>query len=318
VTGYIARRAVQAVVVLLLVTVIVFVMLHALPGGTARAVLGERATNVAIAQFEKQNGFDQPLPVQYWRWLDRVLHGDLGFSYKQNESVSELLAERLPKTMLLAGVSVLLALLVAIPLGFVQALRRNRLIDYVLTGGAFLFYSTPAFWLALVLVTLFAIRFRIFPAQAPQGSIGQILADPAGLVLPVLTIALVSIAFFSRYVRSSTLENLMQDYVRTARAKGASTMRVAFRHVLRNALVPVVTLVGLSHPFVFAGTLISEEIFNYPGTGLLFYNAAVARDYPVLLGVTLVVGVATVMGSLLADICYALLDPRVRLTRERP
>jgi len=318
VTGYIARRAVQAVVVLLLVTVIVFVMLHALPGGTARAVLGERATNVAIAQFEKQNGFDQPLPVQYWRWLDRVLHGDLGFSYKQNESVSELLAERLPKTMLLAGVSVLLALLVAIPLGFVQALRRNRLIDYVLTGGAFLFYSTPAFWLALVLVTLFAIRFRIFPAQAPQGSIGQILADPAGLVLPVLTIALVSIAFFSRYVRSSTLENLMQDYVRTARAKGASTMRVAFRHVLRNALVPVVTLVGLSLPFVFAGTLISEEIFNYPGTGLLFYNAAVARDYPVLLGVTLVVGVATVMGSLLADICYALLDPRVRLTRERP
>ncbi|HYW27986.1 MAG TPA: ABC transporter permease [Terriglobales bacterium] len=317
-TGYIARRAVQAVVVLLLVTVIVFVMLHALPGGTARAVLGERATNVAIAQFEKQNGFDQPLPVQYWRWLDRVLHGDLGFSYKQNESVSELLAERLPKTMLLAGVSVLLALLVAIPLGFVQALRRNRLIDYVLTGGAFLFYSTPAFWLALVLVTLFAIRFRIFPAQAPQGSIGQILADPAGLVLPVLTIALVSIAFFSRYVRSSTLENLMQDYVRTARAKGASTMRVAFRHVLRNALVPVVTLVGLSLPFVFAGTLISEEIFNYPGTGLLFYNAAVARDYPVLLGVTLVVGVATVMGSLLADICYALLDPRVRLTRERP
>lgn len=314
-TGYIARRAVQAVVVLLLVTVIVFVMLHALPGGTARAVLGERATNVAIAQFEKQNGFDQPLPVQYWRWLDRVLHGDLGFSYKQNESVSELLAERLPKTMLLAGVSVLLALLVAIPLGFVQALRRNRLIDYVLTGGAFLFYSTPAFWLALVLITLFAIQLRLFPAQAPQGSIGQIVAEPGGMVLPVLTIALVSIAFFSRYVRSSTLENLLQDYVRTARAKGASTWRVAFGHVLRNALVPVVTLVGLSLPFVFAGTLISEEIFNYPGMGLLFYNAAVARDYPVLLGVTLVVGAATVVGSLLADICYGLLDPRVRLAR---
>jgi peptide/nickel transport system permease protein len=133
-------------------------------------------------------------------------------------------------------------------------------------------------------------------------------------VLPVLTITLVSIAFFSRYVRSSTLENLLQDYVRTARAKGAGTRRVVVRHVMRNALVPVVTLVGLSLPFVFAGTLISEEIFNYPGMGLLFYNAAVARDYPVLLGVTLVVSLATVIGSLLADICYALLDPRVRLS----
>jgi len=316
VTGYIVRRVAQAVVVLLLVTVIVFVMLHALPGGTARAVLGERATNVAIDQFNKQNGFDQPLPVQYWRWFDQVLHGDLGFSFVRNESVAQLLSERLPKTMLLAGTSLLLALVVAIPLGFLQALRRNRLVDYVVTALAFVFYSTPAFWLALVLITVFAIRFRIFPAQAPQGSIGDILSQPGGLVLPVLTIALVTIAFFSRYVRSSTLENLTQDYVRTARAKGASTGRVAFRHVLRNALVPVVTLVGVSLPFVFAGTLISEEIFNYPGAGLLFYNAAVARDYPVLLGVVLVVGAAAVVGSLLADVCYAMLDPRVRLTRD--
>jgi peptide/nickel transport system permease protein len=155
----------------------------------------------------------------------------------------------------------------------------------------------------------------VFPAQAPQGSVKNILSQPSGLVLPVATITLVSIAFYSRYVRSSTLENLMQDYVRTARSKGASTSRIAVRHVLRNALVPVVTLVGLSLPFVFAGTLISEQIFNYPGMGLLFYNAAVARDYPVLLGVVLVVGVATVLGSLLADVCYALLDPRVRYTK---
>jgi peptide/nickel transport system permease protein len=316
VTGYVVRRLAQAAVVLLLVTMIVFTMLHALPGGTARAVLGERATNVAIEQFDRQNGLDLPLPVQYGRWLDQIAHGDLGFSFKLNESVSQLLAERLPKTMLLAGVSLVLALLVSIPLGFLQAFRRNRLVDYLVTGSAFVFYSTPAFWLAIVLITLFAIQLRIFPAQAPQGSIGQVLADPGGLVLPVLTIALVSIAFFSRYVRSSTLENLFQDYVRTARAKGASTWRVAFHHVLRNALVPVVTLAGLSLPFVFAGTLISEEIFNYPGMGLLFYNAAVARDYPVLLGVTLVVGAATVVGSLLADVCYALLDPRVRLTRD--
>jgi peptide/nickel transport system permease protein len=252
--------------------------------------------------------------VQYWKWLSTTLQGNLGFSYVQNESVTQLLGDRLPKTTLLAGISVLLALVVSIPLGFLQALRRNSTVDYVATGITFVFYSTPAFWLALVLITVFAIHWHVFPAQAPQGSISETLSQPRGLVLPVLTITLVSIAFFSRYVRSSTLENLLQDYVRTARAKGAGTRRVVVRHVMRNALVPVVTLVGLSLPFVFAGTLISEEIFNYPGMGLLFYNAAVARDYPVLLGVTLVVSLATVIGSLLADICYALLDPRVRLS----
>jgi peptide/nickel transport system permease protein len=316
VTAFLVRRLVQAVIVLLLVTVIVFVMLHELPGGTARAVLGERATNTAIAQFNKEHGLDNPLPVQYWDWLKEVLHGNLGFSYKQNETVTELLSERLPKTALLAGLAVLIALVVAIPLGFLQALRRNKPVDYVFTGFAFVFYSTPAFWLALVLITVFAIHLHWFPAQAPQGDFQQIISDPQGLVLPVATIALVSIAFYSRYVRSSTLENFMQDYVRTARAKGASTARVAFRHVLRNALVPVVTLVGISIPFVFAGTLISEQIFNYPGMGLLYYNAAVGRDYPVMLGVTLVVGAATVIGSLLADIGYALLDPRVRYTSD--
>ena len=314
-TGYVLRRAGQAVVVLLLVTVIVFLLLHELPGGTARAVLGPMATKDSIEQFEKQHYLNKPLPVQYWHWLDSVLHGDLGFSYNQNESVAQLLSERLPKTVLLAGVSVVLALLIAIPLGFFQALRRNKPVDYAFTGLTFIFYSTPAFWLALILITVFAIHWQIFPAQAPQGNFKDIISHPEGMVLPVATIVLVSVAFFSRYVRSSTLENLLQDYVRTARAKGASTKRVAYRHVLRNALVPVVTLAGVALPFVFAGTLISEEVFNYPGMGLLYYNAAVARDYPVLLGVTLVVAAATVIGSLLADIGYALLDPRVRYTK---
>jgi peptide/nickel transport system permease protein len=314
-TGFILRRLAQSVVVLLLVSMMVFTMLHELPGGAARAVLGERATNTSIAEFNRQNGFDKPFAVQYWNWLERTAQGDLGFSYKQNESVTDLLRERIPKTTLLAGVSVLLALLVSIPLGFVQALRRNKPVDYVATAATFVFYSTPAFWLALVLITLFAIQWHVFPAQAPQGDISTIISQPRGLVLPVLTITLVSVAFFSRYVRSSALENLLQDYVRTARAKGASTRRVVFRHVLRNALVPVVTLFGISLPFVFSGTLISEAIFNYPGMGLLFFNAAVARDYPVLLGVVLVVSAAAVLGSLIADVCYALLDPRVRYTR---
>jgi peptide/nickel transport system permease protein len=315
VTAYLVRRTVQAVFVLLLVTVIVFVFLHFLPGGAARAILGTQANPTTIATFNRVHGLNRPLPAQYVTWLNELVHGNLGFSYQQNQSVIDLLKERLPKTVLLAGVSLVVAVVIAVPLGLWQALRRNGPSDYILTGFAFLFYSMPAFWLALILIEIFAVHWHLLPSQAPSGSFTQILEDPKGLVLPVATIVLVSVAIFSRYMRSSALENLLQDYVRTARAKGASTQRVVYRHVLRNALGPIVTLVGLSLPFVLAGTLISEQVFNYPGMGLLFFNAAVSRDYPVLLGVIVVVGVATVLGSLLADVCYGVLDPRVRYTR---
>jgi peptide/nickel transport system permease protein len=315
VTAYLVRRTVQAVFVLLLVTVIVFVFLHFLPGGAARAILGPQANPTTIATFNREHGLNRPLPAQYLTWLNELVHGNLGFSYQQNQSVIDLLKERLPKTVLLAGVSLVVAVTVAVPLGLWQALRRNGPSDYILTGFAFLFYSMPAFWLALILIEIFAVHWHLLPSQAPSGSFTQILEDPKGLVLPVATIVLVSVAIFSRYMRSSALENLLQDYVRTARAKGASTQRVVYRHVLRNALGPIVTLVGLSLPFVLAGTLISEQVFNYPGMGLLFFQSAVSRDYPVLLGVIVVVGVATVLGSLLADVCYGILDPRVRYTR---
>lgn len=309
---YTLRRIGQAILVMFLVSLIVFLLSHILPGGAARASLGDRATPTAIAAFNKAHGLNQPLPNQYAIWLDQTIHGNLGFSFKQNQTVLALLADRLPKTAVLAGVSVAIAVVVAIPLGFLQAVRRNRVSDYVFTGISFVLYSTPAFWLALLLILGFAIRLGWLPAQAPQGSLAAVVSDPMGMVLPVATITLVSIALYSRYMRSSTLESLTQDYVRTVRAKGASTSRILFGHVLRNAISPVVTILGVSLPFIFSGTLITEEVFNYPGMGLLFFNAATTEDYPVLLGVTLVVAVATVLGSLLADLCYALLDPRIR------
>lgn len=315
---FLLRRLGQALAVMFLVTIIVFILSHLLPGGAARAVLGEHATPTAIAAFNRAQGLNQPLPMQYGIWISHVLHGNLGFSYVQNQSVAALLSDRLPKTFVLAGISVAIAVLLAIPLGFFQAVRRNKPSDYTVTAIAFLLYSTPAFWLALLLVLVFAVNLQILPAQAPQGNLSAVLADPSGMVLPVATIALVSVALYSRYMRSSGLDNLTQDYVRTARAKGASTTRVLLGHVLRNAVSPVVTLLGLSLPFVFSGTLITEEVFNYPGMGLLFYNAATHQDYPVLLAVTLVVGAATVVGSLVADIGYAVLDPRIRYhTRRR-
>jgi peptide/nickel transport system permease protein len=311
VTRFVLRRCGQAVIVVLLVSVIVFLLSHLLPGGAARASLGTHATPTTIAAFNKANGLNDPLPQQYWHWLSGVLRGNLGFSYVLNQSVASLLGQRLAKTGYLAGVAVVLAVLIAVPLGFYQAVRRNRVDDYAVTTVTFVLYSTPAFWLALLLVDLFAVRVHLFPAEAPQGSFSTVLADPRGMVLPVATITLVTIAAFSRYVRSSVLDELAQDYVRMARSKGSTRRHILFGHVLRNSISPVVTLLGLSLPFILSGTLITEEVFNFPGVGLLFFNAATSQDYPVLLGVVLVVGVATVVGSLLADVSYALLDPRV-------
>jgi peptide/nickel transport system permease protein len=316
VTRFLIRRCAQAVVVLVLVSIIVFGLLHLLPGGPARAILGTHATPTTIAAFNKANGLDQPVPAQYWHWLTGVLSGNLGFSYQQNQTVAALLANRIPKTAFLAGVSVVLAVLIAVPLGLYQAVRRNKADDYVVTTVTFVLYSTPAFWVGLLLVDVLAVRLHVFPAEAPQGSIGAILSDPGAMVLPVLTVTLVTIAAFSRYIRSSVLDELAQEYVRMARSKGAGRRVILFRHVLRNALSPVVTLLGLSLPFILSGTLITEQVFNFPGVGLLAFNSATNQDYPVLLGVVLVVGVATVAGSLLADIAYAALDPRVRYTTE--
>jgi peptide/nickel transport system permease protein len=309
---FLVRRCSQALVVLLLVSIIIFILLHLLPGGPARAILGTHATPTTIAAFNRENGLDSPLPVQYWHWLTGVLSGNLGFSYVLNQPVSSVLAQRLPKTAFLAGISVLLAVLIAVPVGLYQAVRRARLDDYVVTTVTFVLYSTPAFWVALLLIDVLAVRLHLFPAEAPQGAFSALFGDPSALVLPVATITLVTIAAYSRYVRSSVLDELAQDYVRMARSKGAGLRVVLLRHVLRNALSPVVTLLGVSLPFILSGTLITEQVFNYPGVGLLIFNAAEQQDYPVMLGVVLVVGAATVVGSLLADIVYAILDPRVR------
>jgi peptide/nickel transport system permease protein len=314
VTKFLVRRCSQAVVVLLLVSVIVFGLLHLLPGGPARAILGTHATPTNIAAFNKQNGLDSPVPVQYWHWLTGVLSGNLGFSYVQNQSVASLLAQRLPKTAFLAAVSVVIAVVIAVPVGFFQAVRRNRVGDYVVTTVTLVLYSTPAFWVAILLIDVLAVRLHAVPAEAPQGSFSALFSAPQALVLPVLTITLVTVAAFSRYTRSSVLDELAQDYVRMARSHGASRRIILFGHVLRNAAGPVVTLLGLYLPFIVSGTLITEFVFNYPGIGLLAFNAATSQDYPVMLGVVIVVGAATVIGSLLADIGHALLDPRVRVS----
>ncbi len=311
-TAYLIRRLAQSVVIVLGVTIIVFVVIHLLPGGP-RALLGPRATPRQVKLFIDQNGYNQPFPVQYGQFVWRLIQGNLGYSYHYNQSVVSLIGEDLPKTAVLIGFAYLVALLIGIPLGLIQAIRRNKPIDYVATAGAFIGYSMPVFWLGVLLIVLFAVNLGWFPAEGPQGAnVGAVLNDPSGLVLPVMTLAIGTIAMFSRYMRSSALENLVQDYIRTARAKGVPESRILRKHLLRNSFLPIITLLGLSLPIVMSGAVVVESVFNYPGMGLLFWNGATTHDYPLLLGFTVVVAVATVLGSLLADLLYAVVDPRVR------
>lgn len=311
--GYIVKRVLQSVVVLLLVTMIMFILFHLLPGNPARAELGVKAQPAAVAAFDKLNGFNKPVWYQFWIYLDRLVHGNLGFSYIQNASVAQLFAQRFPKSILLVGLATAVAILIAIPLGIFQAVRRNKPDDYVLTGTSFVLYSFPTFWLGIVLIELFAITYHLLPPTAPEGtSVGSILANWTGLILPVSTLALVSIAAYSRYMRSAMIDSLAQDYIRTAKAKGLSKRAVLFRHAMRNSLIPMVTLIGLSIPGVLSGAVITESVFNYPGVGLLFIQSAGSEDFSVLLGLTLVAAVGVIVGNLVADIGYAVLDPRIR------
>lgn len=311
--GFIIRRLGEAIIVTLGVTVITFALLHLLPGSLARDVVGPRASPQAIAEFTHQNGLDKPVYVQYWLFLDKLLHGNLGYSYQYNRTVDSLLASELPRDLVLGGLALIFSVIIAIPVGIAQAVRRNGPLDYAGTGISFLLYSMPQYAIALLLIQFLSITFHVFPAEAPQSSSAfGMLAHPSGLVLPVAALTLVTFAQFSRYMRSSAIDTLAQDYIRTARAKGLSERLVLWRHLLRNSLIAVVTLVGLSIPLVITGTLIIEQVFNYPGAGLEYLQASISNDYEVMLGITVLVGVVTVLGNLLADIGYAILDPRIR------
>ena len=314
-TLFLLRRVLQSIVVLLLVTVITFALLRAIPGNPAIAIMGPGSFRnpAAIRQFDRQYGFDLPWYSQYWLWLRHLLTGNLGFSWKLNQSVASLLSSYLPKTIFLVGISTILALLLAIPIGLIQAVRRNKPIDHFFNGFSTVFYAMPDFLIGILLILMFAIKIPIFPPEGPQGEdVAVLFTNFNALILPITALTLVTLALFSRYMRSSVLDNLTEDYVRTAKAKGASERRVLIRHVLRNSLLSIATLLGLSLPGIFAGALIIESVFNYPGMGYLFYQEALSSDYPVELGITVVVAAATIVGSLLADIAYAVLDPRVR------
>jgi len=312
VTGYLIRRFAQAIVVVLGVVLLTFLLSKLIPGGYARAALGQRASQAALANFNHVHQYDRSIFRQFWNYIWGIAHGNLGFSFRNNQTVLSLIEIKLPKTLVLVGLSTVFALVVAVPLGILQVVRRNKPIDYVLTGVSFIGYSMPAFLLGEFLILWFAIDLKWFEISPTGTTTWQILADPRGWILPVFSLSAITIAGFSRYMRSSMMETLTEDYIRTARAKGAGPARVLFRHALRNALIPIITLLGLTLPAIVGGAIITETVFNYPGMGLLTTQAATSNDVPLLIGTTFVAAIATVLGNLIADLLYAVVDPRVR------
>jgi len=313
-TWYLIRRAGQSIAVVIGVMILTFILLHMEPGSVARSVLGLRATPARVAIFDALYGLNKPLYQQFLIYVNQVLHGNLGVSYQLQQPVSTLIAQRLPRDAILLGLSTLLALLIGVPTGIYQALRHNRLADDLLAGTWFTLYSMPDFMEALLLIALLCVQLHVLPPAFPGGitSVAGLFANWPALILPVVVLSINSVAGFSQYVRSTSLQTLAEDYIRVARSKGLSERLVLTRHVLRNSLLPVITILGLALPDIVAGAVIVESIFNFPGMGLLFWQSALQHDFPVLLGATLIIGVATVVGNLAADIAYGVLDPRIR------
>ncbi len=315
---YLIRRAATSVIILFGISVLAFWMLHVIGGPPGRAVLGLRASQASVNAWDKANGFDRPVPFQYLTYIGQLLRGNLGQSYKLNESVDAVLAQHAPISAYLSGLGLFFAIAIAFPLGIYQAVKRNTLGDNLATTAAFITYSMPVFLLGLLLIQIFAITLPIFPVGAPaavsqNSSLMGAIADPRAMVLPVATLTMVSVANYSRFMRSSALDALAQDYIKAARAKGLPERLVLLRHLVRNACLPMVTLIGLSIPLLLAGNLITENVFNYPGLGIMFINALQNEDYPVLLAYTLMGGVLTVIGNYVADIALTVADPRIRL-----
>jgi peptide/nickel transport system permease protein len=311
--SYVLKRLGFAVLMILGVSAILFAIMHAAPGGPEAVLVGGEFSPEAAAQIRQRLGLDRPLLIQYTTWVSAALRGDLGRSFKTGDPVATLILDRLGPTLQLTAGALTLALAVAIPLGVLAAVRWNSVWDTAGSAVALFGVSFPSFWLGIMLILLFSETLHLLPPSglSEYGHEGELASRIRHAILPTLTLGLIQMASFMRFTRSSLFEVLRQDYVRTARAKGLSAARVIWRHALRNALIPVVTVVGLSLPTLVGGAVLTETVFAWPGIGRLAVGAVFERDYPIIMGVNLLVAGVVISANLLADIAYCLIDPRI-------
>jgi peptide/nickel transport system permease protein len=310
--AYVLRRLLVTVPVMLIVAALVFLMLRLTPSDPAAIIAGDNATSEQVAEIHKRLGLDQPILTQFVIWGGRTLRGDLGESFFFKKQVAELVLDRLEPTLSLALVTVVLAVLIAVPLGTLAAYRHGGWLDGIVMGFSVLGFSVPVFVVGYVLIYVFAIQLNLLPVQGYQriglGAGGWLLR----LVLPALTLSVIYIALISRITRSSVLEVMNEDYIRTARAKGQTEGRVLLRHALANAAVPIVTVIGLGVALLIGGVVVTESVFTIPGLGRLTVDAVLARDYPTIQAVILLFSLAYVLINLVVDVAYTFLDPRIR------
>jgi len=322
---FIARRLLGAIPLVLGIATLIFFVVNLAPGDPTARFLNPNTSPEAQEQVRVNLGLDQPLPIRYVRWLGALAKGDLGDSFSHNRPVVDIIQELLPNTLLLSFSAIGLAFILGILLGILQAVRQYSLLDSIASMVGLFFYSMPSFWLALMMVLLFSYGANVWdwPIQFPASDVQDIeyvFFSPMEkvqdrlmhLTLPATSLALVLAAGIARFTRASMLDVIRQDFIRTARAKGLSEPVVIFRHALRNALIPVITLVGLYLPFLFSGTVFIETVFAWPGMGKLVVDSILERDYPVVMGGTLVFAVMVVVGNLVSDVLYAVVDPRIR------
>lgn len=312
--AYLVRRTIFLVPLMVGLSLVMFILIHSAPGDPVTALMGERGASNPdfVEETRRQLGLDQPLPVQYVKWVGQLVQGDFGTAYTFNRTpVLELIGQRFWGTIQLQAISLAIGLAIAVPVGILSATRQYSATDNSVTVGSFIGLALPNFWLALLLQIWLGVELGWLPTlSAGQDDVGY----PEKLelwVMPVIVLALPNVAYFARFMRSSMLEVIHQDYVTTARAKGLNGNTVLYRHALRNALIPMVTVVGLQLPRILSGAVVIEQIFAWPGIGALTFDAITRRDYPVILGVTMITGLAVMVVNLLTDIVYALVDPRV-------
>ena len=310
-TRYILRRLLQTVPVLFGVSLLAFAIMHVVPGDPVRLIAGPDAPESVVARVRTELGLERPLYVQYWSFLSRALQGDLGRSLRSRSPVTGEILGRFPATLELTTMSMIMAVLVGIPLGLVAAVRRSSWLDYLATGASLSSLSMPIFWVAIVAIWLFCLQLRWLPVSGRAGPFWE-WEGLRHIVLPAATLATTSIAIISRLTRSGMLDVLGRDYVTTARAKGVPPLLVMGKHALKNALIPVVTVVGLQYGFLLGGAVVTETIFAWPGVGRLAMTAILQRDYPVVQGCVLLVAVVFVLVNLAVDVLYGWLDPRIR------
>ena len=311
-SGYIVRRVLATIPVLLVVALVVFALIRFAPGDPAAILAGQEATQEEVEGIRRQLGLDRPLPVQLGIWFRDILRGDLGRSILSKHEVSELIVQRVVPTLSLAVLTEIFALVVAIPLGVLAAWKANSWIDRAVMVFATLGFSIPVFWLGFILIFFFAVKIPLFPAAGYVAPSEDFISYLHRLALPSLATGVIIMALITRMTRATVLETLREDYVRTARSKGLSEETVLIRHALRNAALPIITVIGLGVAALLSGLVVTESVFGIPGLGRLLLNAIVSRDYPIIQGTILIISVVYVIINLLVDISYAFFDPRVR------